>query len=482
MLTDSRLDDDRRYRAVLSRDARFDGWFIVGVTSTGIYCRPSCPAPVRPKRSNVRFYATAAAAEAEGFRACKRCAPDATPGSPEWDVRADLAGRALRLIDDGVVDRCGVSGLAAQLAVSERHLERTLRSELGATPVALARSRRAHTARTLIETTTLPFAEVAFAAGFSSVRQFNATVRAVFDRTPTQLRDRGRRRRPASSTTTVRLPFRHPYAVRPILDWLAARAVPGVEEVDGLLYRRSLRLSGGPAVVTCRFQEDHVAATLRLSSPADLPAAVSRCRRLLDLDADPETILERLTDDPALRRLVETVPGLRLPGSVDPVETAIRAVLGQQVSVAAARTLAEDLALRLGEPLPEPVGSVMRLWPTSRRIAEDSLEELGMPDTRRQTIRRLAAALATEQISLHAGADRVSTRQALLRLPGIGPWTAGYVVMRGLHDPDVTLPCDAGIRRAATQIGLSLDDHETQRWAPWRSYVMQHLWNLGSDS
>src|SRR3954447_129210 len=349
------LDQDRCYRAVASRDARFDGHFITAVRTTGIYCRPSCPA-VTPKRSNVEFLATAGAAQQRGYRACRRCQPDAVPGSPDWNLRADLAARAMRLISDGVVERDGVTGLACRLGYSERQLNRVLTAELGAGPLALARAHRAHTARLLIETTPLGMADVAFAAGFASVRQFNDTVRAVYGVAPTTLRDEAGRRRgvapAAAGTLVLRLPYRPPLDAEGLLAFFAARAVPGVESVLDGAYRRTLRLPHEPATVALEPQPAHVLATLRLGDPRDLGPAVARIRRLLDLDADPVAVDDVLGADPALAPAVAAVPGIRVPGTVDGAETALRTVLGQQVSVAAARTAAAQLVAALGEPLP----------------------------------------------------------------------------------------------------------------------------------
>ncbi len=335
------IDDfERCYRAVQSRDARFDGWFFTAVTSTGIYCRPSCPA-MTPMAKNVRFYATAAAAQGAGFRACRRCRPDATPGSPEWNVRADLVGRAMRLIADGVVDRGGVAELARRLGYSERHLNRQLTEEVGAGPIALARAQRAQSARVLIETTELPFSHVAFAAGFASIRQFNDTIRQVFAATPSDLRTarRGRDLAPPGAIA-LRLPCRTPFAGDAVVEFLAARAVPGIEEVVGTTYRRTLRLAHGAGVAELTPQADHVRAVLRLDDLRDLTTAVQRCRRVFDLDADPQAVAELLGRDRHLGTLVAKAPGVRLPGTVDGFELATRAVLGQQVTLAAARTLA----------------------------------------------------------------------------------------------------------------------------------------------
>ncbi|MBW3665705.1 MAG: helix-turn-helix domain-containing protein [Actinobacteria bacterium] len=478
------LSFEECYRAVASRDARFDGRFIVGVTSTGIYCRPSCPAPVTPKAANVRIFRTAAAAQAARLRACKRCLPDAAPGTPDWDLRADLAGRAMRLIADGAVDRAGVPGLARQLAVSERHLRRVLVDELGATPIELARSQRATTARVLIETTNRPFSEIAFAAGFSSIRQFNATVREVFDRTPTRLRQvsRHRPRVGPPGTIAVRLAHRTPFDARAMLRWFATRAIPGVEEVvDGTL-RRTLRLPRGAATVELRPDGDHVLGTLRLDDLADLPSAVERCRRLLDLDADPANIAEVLTADPGLRPMAARRPGLRVPGTVDGVELAVRAVLGQQVSVAAARTMAARLVARCGVPLAHPDGTLTRTFPTAAAIADADLAPVGLTGPRQRTLRDLAETIAEEGLPLDGAGDRADVRQRLAAIPGIGPWTLEYITMRALRDPDAFPASDLGLRRRASALGLAGSGAELDRraepWRPWRAYAAQMLWTV----
>jgi AraC family transcriptional regulator of adaptative response / DNA-3-methyladenine glycosylase II len=341
-------DFERCYRAVRSKDARFDGWFFGAVTSTGIYCRPSCPA-MTPKRANMRFYATAAGAQVAGFRACKRCRPDAAPGSPEWDTRADVVGRAMRLIADGVVDREGVPGLAGRLGYSTRQVERLLLAGVGAGPLALARAQRAQAARVLIETTDLPMADVAFAAGFASIRQFNDSVRAIFAQNPSDLRLRARRCTeggappgPSSpsprQTVVLRLPFRAPLCPDNLFGHLAATAVPGVEEIRDGAYRRTLRLPHGPALVSLAPAGGHIRAAVTLVDLRDLGTATARCRRLLDLDADPQAVEEVLRAEPALAGLLESAPGRRVPRTVDEAEMAVRAVLGQQVSTESART------------------------------------------------------------------------------------------------------------------------------------------------
>ncbi len=493
-------DHDRCYRAVLSRDARFDGTFFTAVRTTGIYCRPSCPTPVLPKARNVDFYPSAAAAQRGGFRACKRCRPDATPGSPEWNSRADLVGRALRLIADGIVDRVGVGGLANQLAVSERHLVRLLQSEVGAPPLALARAQRAHTARVLIETTDLPLGQVAFASGFASIRQFNDTIRQVFASSPTELRAAHAKRRAGqvsgASTITVRLPVRQPFAFGALLRFLEMRALPGVETIrfsttddddnTAATYARSLFLPNGPAVVELLLNADGVLATFHLSDLADLQAGIARCRRLLDLDADPLVIDHALSADPALAPLVNATPGRRSPGAVDPHELCVRAVLGQQVSVAAARTLAARLVDRLGAPSPFSVEGITRMFPLDTTMAELDPATIGIPMARARALVGFSGALATGKISLDAGVDRVEAVKSMESLPGIGPWTASYVCMRSLSDPDVFLATDLAVRQGAGRVNLPGDlkalDNHAQAWRPWRSYVTHHLWGaLGMD-
>lgn len=478
------LDHDSCYRAVSSRDARFDGMVYVGVTSTGIYCRPSCPA-VTPKRENVRFFRSAAEAQVAGFRACRRCRPDVAPGSPEWNVRADLAGRAMRLIADGTVERDGVRGLADRLGYSERQVHRTLVAEVGAGPLRLARAQRAHTARILLETTDVPVTEVAFAAGFASIRQFNDTMRAVYAARPRELRGRVRRtsrRTPTAGTIELRLPYRRPADLAGALEFLAARAVPGVEEIDGGTYRRSLVLPYGTAIVELTPADGVVHARLRLGDHRDLAAAVARCRRLFDLDADTAAVDAALAADPVLGGEVARVPGVRVPGVVDGFELAVRAVLGQQVSVAAARGLAGRLVAAHGKPVDVPVGGVTHAFPTADVLADADPAAFPLPRSRQRTLHQMSARVADGTIRLDAGADRDETERALLAVNGIGPWTAGYVRMRALADPDAFLPTDLGVRQALRAAGLPDGPRDAmalaERWRPWRSYAQLRLWAL----
>jgi AraC family transcriptional regulator of adaptative response / DNA-3-methyladenine glycosylase II len=476
------VDDDLCWRAVQARDPRFDGWFCTAVVTTGIYCRPSCPA-VTPRRRNVRFLPTAAAAQSAGFRACKRCRPDASPGSPEWDSRSDLVARAVRLVADGVVDREGVPGLAARLGYSRRQVERTLVAELGAGPLALARAQRAQTARLLLETTALPVADVALAAGFGSVRQFNAVVQEVFACTPSALR--ARRSTGASAvagSVLLRLPFRTPLWPDSLFGHLAATAVPGVEEWRDGAYRRTLRLPHGPGTVALTPGDGAVACRLALHDLRDLPVAVARCRALLDLDADPVAVDAALSADPLLAPLVARAPGRRVPRTVDGEEFALRAVLGQQVSTAAARTHAARLVRALGEPVDDPAGGLTHLFPTAAAVADADPALLAMPAARRATVLRLAAALAAGDVDLTPGADRARTRAAMLALPGIGPWTVDIVAMRALGDPDAFVPTDLGVRAAAQALRVGDVVDRARRWSPWRSYAVQHLWGTGDHA
>ncbi|GGN95445.1 DNA-3-methyladenine glycosylase [Streptomyces albiflavescens] len=470
--------EDTRYEAVRSRDARFDGEFFFAVETTGIYCRPSCPA-VTPKRQNVRFYATAAAAQSSGFRACRRCRPDAVPGSAEWNVRADVVGRAMRLIGDGVVDREGVGGLAVRLGYSARQVQRQLTAEVGAGPVALARAQRAHTARVLLQTTDLPITQIAFAAGFASVRQFNDTIRAVYASTPSELRAAAPRtasaaRRAATPTAgiPVRLAHRGPYQSTAVFDLLAGEAIAGIEDVSGTrgrrTYRRTLRLPYGTGIVAVdeRPGGNHgrrasgdgahpggwLDACLQLTDLRDLTTAVQRLRRLFDLDADPYAVDARLGADARLGPLVAAHPGLRSPGAADPDELAVRALVG--------KAEAERLVGRYGKVLDAPCGTLTHVFPEPAVLAEAE------PDG---TLGALTAALADGTLRLDAGADRDDAREALLALPGLDEQTVAVIRTRALGDPDVAPP----------------DEDVPDTWRPWRSYAVQHLrveTELGADS
>lgn len=517
------LDPDAAYRAISGRDPRFDGRLYVGVVSTGVYCRPSCPART-PRPENCRFYPAAAAAVAAGFRACRRCRPDSLPGSRDWDVRGDLAARAVRAISDGVVDEAGVDGLAARLHVSPRHLHRVLVTEMGASPLQLARTRRAQLARMLLDQTDLPMADVAFAAGFASVRQFNDVVREHFAASPTQLRRTRRRtavvptvsravwqgggpsggdrsaggeRQPVDGARlSLRLRYAEPFDVAPWFRHVADRAVTGLEQLHGTLpgsgdevgVTRLLRGAGGPVLATLALAADGSAihAHLTLADLADLASTVARLRRWLDLDADPALVAGAFAGDPLLGPLVAARPGLRVPGTTDPFELAVRAVLGQQVSTSAARTVAGRLVAAFGEPGP----GGLSLFPTPDRLAglaTADLRELGLNTGRAATIGVVAQAVA-DGLTLDPGADRTHVRNALLALPGVGPWTADYVALRALGDPDVFPAGDLVLRRALAELpggaGAPVDvraaTDRAAAWSPWRGYAAQHLWSAWS--
>ena len=480
-------DRERCIRAVQAKDERFDGWFFTAVVTTGIYCRPSCPV-VPPKPENMRFFPSAAAAQQAGFRACKRCRPDASPGSPQWNERADLVARAMRLIADGVIDRDGVPGLAARLGYSIRQVERQLLAELGAGPLALARAQRAQTARLLIETSSLPMGDIAFAAGFASIRAFNDTVREVFALSPTELRRRAGRGHPAAAPgiLPLRLPFRSPLCPDNLFGHLAATAVPGVEEWRDGAYRRTLRLPHGPGVVALAPGPEYISCQLSLTDLRDLAIAISRCRRLLDLDADPVAVADLLRQDAVLAPLVGKVPGRRVPRTVDAPEFAVRVVLGQQVSTAAARTQAGRLVAACGERVDDPAGGLTHLFPDMATLAALDPGTLGLPQARRRTLSALSAALAGGEIDLDVGSDWEQARARLGALPGLGPWSVETIAMRGLGDPDAFIPGDLGVRAAARTLGLPATPAaltgRAAAWRPWRAYAVQYLWATGGHA
>ncbi len=485
------LDQEACYRAVKGRDRRFDGMFYTAVRTTGIYCRPSCPA-ITPRRRNVSFYPTAAGAQGAGYRACRRCLPDATPGSPEWDIAADVASRAMRLVSDGVVERDGVEGLARSLGYSTRQLNRVVTQEYGAGPLALARSRRAQTARVLIETTDLSFTDIAFAAGFASVRQFNDTIQEVYAATPTRLREgsasrrsRGRPESIRAGTIRTRIAVREPFAADDLHFFLAIHAVRGIEASGPGWYERSLRLPHGPGVVRLELADrplGQVPCTFTLADARDLAPAMERTRRLLDADCDPVAVEAELSEDPVLVGLVTDRPGLRVPGHLDGAELAIQTVLGQQVSLASARTAGARLVEEHGEALElEGDHEVTRLFPTAATMANVDPASLRMPRSRARALTGLAAALDGGEVRLDRSTDRAETRAALLALPGIGPWTADYVTMRGLGDPDVFLPTDVGVRNAAARLGIDDVTGRSETWRPWRSYALMRLWSVVLD-
>jgi AraC family transcriptional regulator, regulatory protein of adaptative response / DNA-3-methyladenine glycosylase II len=493
------MDFWQRYRAIDARDTRFDGQFYTAVRTTGIYCRPSCPART-PKAANVTFYETSAAAHDAGYRACKRCLPEAVPGTPAWNVRQDLAGRAMRLISDGVVNRDGVEGLAARLGYSARQLNRILSHELGAGPLSLARASRAQTARTLLVSTSMKLADIAFASGFSSVRQFNDTMVEVFAMTPTALRATARHHAHGTAATslTLSLPYREPFDPG-VFTFLAVRAIPGIEAGTPASYARTLRLPHGHARFSVNYDAGAPGRPLTLTIGAvdlrDLPALLSRVRRLFDLDADPVAIDNALAADPRLAPSAERAPGIRMPGAVDPQELLVRAMIGQQITVAAARTALTQLAAA-GSSSMVPGEGLDRLFPTAAEIAGSGYSLLRGPQRRIDALRSAASALVGGELEFGYGDDLPGLGAKLLPLPGVGPWTVGYVAMRVLGAPDIFLANDAAVRNGIKAlapeasgpgvgaegdpvVGASPDFREI---SPWRSYATMHLWRAASSS
>lgn len=461
------LDPEVCYRAMVSRDRRFEGRFIIGVKTTGIYCRPGCPART-PKRESVAFFACAAAAEGAGLRACKRCRPDASPASPAALGTPATVTRALRLIDEGGLGEGGVEALAARLGMGGRHLRRLFDQHLGASPIAVAQSRRVHFARKLLDQTALPITEIAHAAGFASVRRFNDAVRAAFGAAPSALREHKAGAREGRITLT--LPFRPPLAWDELLAFLGARAIPGVERVDGGVYARTFDAG---LLEVAREGESHLALTLTLAGNADLFAIAGRVRRLFDLDADPHAIAAHLGD-------VAIIPGLRVPGAWDGFEMAVRAILGQQVTVKGATTLSGRLVARFGAPIDAPSGALTHRFPRPERLAEADVESIGLPAARAASIRALARAVASGALDLGASPGLEALIAALTALPGIGAWTAHYIAMRAAREPDAFPSGDLVLRKHASDGVEPLSpralEARAEAWRPWRAYAAMHLW------
>jgi AraC family transcriptional regulator, regulatory protein of adaptative response / DNA-3-methyladenine glycosylase II len=484
------MDMDRTacYRAISTRDARFDGRLFVGVKTTGIYCRPICPART-PKFENVLFYASAAAAQEAGFRPCLRCRPEISPELAFWRGTSNTVSRALALIEAGGLDEDDVEGLANRLGVGARQLRRLFHRHVGASPVAVAQTRRVLLAKQLIHETSLPMAEVALAAGFNSVRRFNETFRALFARSPATLRHvRDRTKREAGSLS-VRLAYRPPYDWDAMLSFLSHRAIPGVEMVSGNSYRRSIAFGKNSGVVTVTpAGNNRVDVAIRFPDMAALPQIIARVRRVFDLAADPDTIGAHLALDPMLAPLVAARPGLRVPGAWDGFELAVRAIFGQQITVPAATKLLGRLVLQHGEPLPEGVREVeglSYLFPTPERIAGVDLTTLGMPGARARAVTSLAQVISADPAIFGSGASLEEAIAKLRSLPGIGEWTAQYIAMRELREPDAFPAADVGLLRAmAAADGRRPSPAQllsrAERWRPWRAYAALHLWAAGT--
>ncbi|HVO26680.1 MAG TPA: AlkA N-terminal domain-containing protein [Candidatus Margulisiibacteriota bacterium] len=477
------LNPARCYQAILSRDRRFDGRFFTGVVTTGIYCRPVCPvAP--PKFQNMRFFACAAAAETAGFRPCKRCRPETAPGTPAWVGTSAVVTRALRLISEGALDDGNVGTLADRLGIGARQLRRLFAQHLGASPTDMARARRVHFARSLIDDTNLRITEVALAAGFSSIRQFNHAIRGTFGASPTALRQRrAPHRAPAKlGGVVVRLAYRPPLAWAPMLRFLRMRAIPGVEVVADGTYSRTIEVNGMAGRIAAWPDGDAPALLVRIELPRhdSLIEVVERVRRLFDLDADPLRISEQLYQSPQLTPLIEALPGVRVPGAWDPFELAVRAILGQQVTVRGATTLAGRLVHLFGTPIDHDGDGMTHLFPHPETLADADLRRIGLPRARAATIRTLAATVARGGLAFDASSDVEDMVTRLCAIDGMGPWTAHYIAMRGLGQPDAFPSTDLGLRRALgngqAPVPAAAVARLAEAWRPWRAYAAMYLW------
>ena len=471
-------------RARVSRDTRFDGRFFVGVRTTGIYCRPICPA-VAPKSENVMFFPSAAAASEAGYRPCLRCRPECAPGTPAWNGTSTTVRRGLRLIAGGALDEGSIEDLAARLGVTSRHLRRLFAKHLGASPLAVAHTQRLHLAKRLLDQTSLRMGELATAAGYQSLRRFNDTFQKTYGKPPTELRRRRKTIEAAAGVLTVRLPWRAPFAWDALSDFLSVRATPGVEQVTRNRYFRTVCIDDRPGVIECGPDDadNSLRVTLHGVALQNLLPIVERVRELFDLDAPAEDIALVLKTDPLLRRQLRAQPGLRVPGAWDGFELTIRAILGQQVSVAAATTLAGRLAERYGRPiaLPETLVAggdspdLARLFPTPERLARARMNNIGITSSRTASIRRVARAVLAGDISFDPGADVETVCEALTSIRGIGDWTAQYVAMRALKHPDAFPETDLGLQKAADS-GPAALRQRAEAWRPWRAYGAMLLW------
>jgi AraC family transcriptional regulator of adaptative response / DNA-3-methyladenine glycosylase II len=473
------------YRALRSRDARFDGRLFVGVASTGVYCRPVCPART-PLPRNCRFFASAAAAAQAGFRPCRRCRPEAAPGSPAWLGTSAAVSRALRLVAEGALDRGGVDELAARVGAGGRHLRRLFEEHLGASPLAVAQTRRVHFAKKLLDETPLPITQIAHAAGFTSLRRFNDAMKRAFGAPPRELRRR-RVRGEAAATLTLRLAARPPFDGRALLAYLTLRELPGVERVSADAYRRSVELGGERGVIAVRLDPAFCGVLLELPARLvpDAARIAGRVRRLFDLDADPAPIEAQLRRDPALAARLRRRRGLRVPGAWSGFELAVRAVLGQQVTVTGACTLAGRLAAAHGRKLEQPAERITHAFPDAAALADADLAGLGLTRARAEALRVLARAAASGALDLEGGQPPEAVRRVLLGLPGVGPWTAEYVALRALGEPDAFPASDLGLRRAlgppGQPLGTQALEQRSKSWQPWRAYAAVLLWSGSGD-
>lgn len=476
------LDGQVCSRARLSRDARFDGKFFIGVLGSGVYCRPICPAPTA-KEKNVRYFASAAAAAEAGFRPCLRCRPESSPGTPAWLGTSNTVSRALRLIGESGLEDGGVEVLAERMGVGSRHLRRLFLRHLGATPTAVARTRRLHFAKKLIDETTLPMSEIALASGFGSVRRFNAGIREVYHRTPTQIRRLARQTSiQPQNQYLFRLRFRPPYDWPGMLAFLAPRATPGVESVELGRYRRSISLGGNHGHFEVSLEnENTLAVRVQFGDPRSLYGIIERVRAMFDLTADWSAIAPSLRSDPVLRRRVEAVPGLRVPGCWNAFELATRAILGQQISVRAATTLAGRIARSFGKPI-SATGNLTHLFPEPDVLADADVASVGLPRARAETIRAFARAVREGRFTFEGVVDTDAFLTRLCAIPGIGEWTAQYVAMRALGEPDAFPADDLGLQRALDSSSARELVRRAEAWRPWRAYAAMYLWTIAGES
>jgi AraC family transcriptional regulator of adaptative response / DNA-3-methyladenine glycosylase II len=479
-------EQDIYYQAMLSRDARFDGRFFAGVTTTGIYCRPICPAP-KPKLENVVFYLSSAGAESHGFRPCKRCRPDASPGTPDWIGPSAIVSRALTLINNGYLDSNSVQQLGETLGRGERQLRRLFKKHLGASPLAVAITRRLDFARKLIDETNISMTDVAFTSGFESIRRFNDALKKRFGETPTELRKTARNNRTGNghkNRITLHLPYRPPMDWSALLSYLKARQIPGVEKIDKNRYSRSIQLAktSGVILVTPSSRDCHLALTLQIHSPTELMTMVRRVCRIFDLGADPMFITNHLQKDPGLFSIVSAFPGLRVPGGWDNFEIAVRTIVGQQVSIQAANTITGRLVREYGTPMENSfIPGIAYLFPTPDVLAAADLGAIGMPAKRARTLNILASKVAKGEIILEGTADIESIKGDLLKLPGIGKWTTEYIAMRALREPDAFPAGDLALKRELQGMSNQAEDdyrgiNRPQVWRPWRAYAAMYLW------
>jgi AraC family transcriptional regulator, regulatory protein of adaptative response / DNA-3-methyladenine glycosylase II len=478
------LDHNSCYEALVARDPRFDGVLYVGVTTTGVYCRPVCPART-PRRDRCRFFANAAAAENAGFRPCLRCRPELAPGAAIIDSASRIASSVARRIEAGALNEAGVDELAAEFGVSSRQLRRVVKRELGVTPTELAQTQRLLLAKRLLTDSALPAIEIAFASGFSSVRQFNAIFRERYGLSPTALR-RSHSPRTAEQALTVRLGFRPPMAWSMLLKFLADRAIPGVESVDANRYWRAIRIGHGKGqsagwINVERVEgENALRVEISLSLARHLPSLLARIKNLFDLDAHPQLIEARLGEDERLREMAPWRSGLRLPGAFDGFEMAMRAVLGQQISVAAARTIAGRITEAFAEPVETPNPKLNRASvsaPSLSQVGVADLTRLGLTGKRAESLIILARAVADREVKLEPGVDVQATIERLKRLPGIGDWTAQYIAMRALRWPDAFPHSDLGLSKALGETSSKRILEIAENWRPWRAYALMHCWN-----